>query len=263
MLDNVGTTEKIYDKYPDDLCSGRESPSPAVLQYRNSHSLVKQLITPPPRFKTPVVLWSNLRILTVAPHDKEALPYLQPILDAVCNTLEELYLTDLDRFESKQVLLAELMSLSNLSNLRVFAIFAIINSNKRRNAPCLAVIYDINTVLGTIPKANKITNLSFKFNIIGRRPFRECLEQDWVGMFDEIIRISGGKPLELELAMAVSTENLGVDQPGEGQLYTDITNKSASLLDHPQICAHFWNPTFWARGVGPLPRGQVRGRCRR
>ncbi|KIM36007.1 hypothetical protein M413DRAFT_78788 [Hebeloma cylindrosporum] len=263
ILDNVGTTEKSYVKYPDELCSGRESPSPAVLQYRNSHSLVKELITPPPRFKTPVVLWSNLRILTVAPHDKEALPYLQPILDAVCNTLEELYLTDLDRFEcrSKQVLLAGLVNLSNISNLRAFAIFASIDCNKRRNAPCLAVVHDINTVLGTIPKANKITNLSFEVDIIGGRSFSGCLDQDWVGMFGEIIRISDGKHLELELVMSVSTNHLGVDK--EGQLYMGITNKSASLSDHPEICVHIWNPTFWDRGVGPFPRGQVCGRCRR
>ncbi|KIM47373.1 hypothetical protein M413DRAFT_416068 [Hebeloma cylindrosporum] len=259
ILDKVGATEKSYDKYPDDLCSGRGSSSPEVLKYRNSQSLVKQIINPLPRFKIPVVLWSNLRILTLAPHDKEALPCLQPILDAACKTLEELYLTDMDRFESQQVLLAGLMALSNLPNLHVFAIFAIINCNKRRNAPCLAVIHDINAVLGTIPKENKMTNLSFDFDIIGGRSYNGCLDQDWVGMFNEIIRIADGKPLELELVMSVSTDHLGVDK--EGQLYTGITNKSSSLSNHPEICAHFWNPTFWDRGIGPFPRGLVRGRC--
>ncbi|KIM41228.1 hypothetical protein M413DRAFT_144701 [Hebeloma cylindrosporum] len=263
ILDHVGATEKSYVDYPADLCSGRDSPSPEVFKYRNSHSLVQQIITPPPRFKTPVVLWSNLRILTIAPHDKEALPCLQPILDAACNTLEELYLTDLDRFESRQILLAGLMTLSNLSNLRIFAIIAAINCNKRRNAPTPMIIHDINTVLGTIPKVNKITHLSFDFDIVGRVPFNGCLNQDWVGMFDEIIRISHGKPLELELVMGVSTGNLGVNHAGEDELYTSITRQAASLLEHPEICTHSWNPTFWARGVGPFPSGQVRDRCRR
>jgi hypothetical protein len=95
FLDEVGVTDKSCDKYPDNHCSGREAPLLEVLQYRNSHSLVEQMITPPPRFNTPVVLFSNLRVLILAPEDKEGMAYLQPILDAACNTLEELYLTDL------------------------------------------------------------------------------------------------------------------------------------------------------------------------
>ncbi|KIM35989.1 hypothetical protein M413DRAFT_32032 [Hebeloma cylindrosporum] len=194
ILDQVVAAEKSYDKYPDELCSGRRSPSPEVLKYRNSHSLLQQIITPPPRFSTPVALWSNLRIISLAPHDKDGLACLQPILDAARNTLEELYLTDFDMSEpgrlTKQILLAGLVSLSNLSNLHVFSVYAIINCNTRRNAPRPAVLHDLNIVLGTIPKANKITNLSFDFDIIGRRPFPGCLDQDWVGMFDEIIRIS-------------------------------------------------------------------------
>jgi hypothetical protein len=88
------TAEKSYDEYPDDQCSGREPPSLEVLDYGVSHSLLRQMITPPSRFKTPVVLWSSLRILTVAPYEKEGLDCLQPILDAACDTLEELYLTN-------------------------------------------------------------------------------------------------------------------------------------------------------------------------
>ena len=93
LLDMDGATDKSYNKYPDDQCSGREAPLLEVFNYRNSHSVVEQMIAPPPRFKTPVVLWSNLRVLTIAPHDKEGVACLQPILDAACNSLEELYLT--------------------------------------------------------------------------------------------------------------------------------------------------------------------------
>ena len=94
FLDQVrATTDKSYYKYPDNQWSGREAPLLEVLNYRNSHSLVKQMIAPPVRFNTPVVLWSNLRVLTLAPHDNSGMACLQPILDAACNTLEELYLT--------------------------------------------------------------------------------------------------------------------------------------------------------------------------
>jgi len=96
FLHEVGGAYPSYGNYPDNLCSGREAPLLEVLDYRNSHSLVEQMITPPPRFKTPVVLWSNLRVLTLSPHEKEGVACLQPILDAACNTLEELYLTSTD-----------------------------------------------------------------------------------------------------------------------------------------------------------------------
>ena len=94
-LDEVGATDSSYDEYPDNQCSGREAPLLEVLQYSSSHSLVEQMIAPPPRFNTPVVLWSNLRVLTLAPRGKEELACLQPILDAACNTLEELYLNSI------------------------------------------------------------------------------------------------------------------------------------------------------------------------
>jgi hypothetical protein len=79
FLDQVGATEKDNDKSdksPDDQCSGREAPPLEVPDYRNSLRFVQQMITPPPRFNVLVVLWSNLRVLTLAPRDKE-----QPSLD--------------------------------------------------------------------------------------------------------------------------------------------------------------------------------------
>ena len=57
FLGRVEATDKSYDKYPVNHCSGREAPLLEVLNYRNSHSLVEQMIAPPLRFSTPVVLW--------------------------------------------------------------------------------------------------------------------------------------------------------------------------------------------------------------
>ena len=122
-------------------------------------------------------------------------------------------------------------------------------------------------VLGTIPDSNRVTNLGFDFSIVGLRPFPGCLNQDWVGMFNQVIRIACGKPLELEIVMGVDTLSMGIlqsEQPGSDELYMSIMEKAASLSDYPKICTHWWNPTFWDRGLGPpFPRGQVRSRCRR
>ena len=105
LLDQVAATEKSYNNYPENQCAGREAPQLEVLDYRNSHSLVEQVITPPPRFNTPVVLWSNLRVLTLCPHEREGMACLQPILDAACATLEELYLTKTNMSECRPIIL--------------------------------------------------------------------------------------------------------------------------------------------------------------
>jgi hypothetical protein len=151
------------------------------------------------------------------------------------------------------------VNLSNVSRLHVFSLDAIIKCNVPRSE----VLHDINIVLGTIPESNNLTNLAFDFSIAGQRPFRGCLDQDWDGMYNEVIRISDGKPLEVELHMTVSSKNFEIDHPGQDELYMYIMDKAGSLSDYPNICTHFWNPSFWARGLGPFPRGQVRSRCRR
>ena len=93
FLNNVEASGESYDSYPDVLCPGREAPLLEVLEFRKSHILVEQMIVPPPRFNTPVVLLSNLRVLKLAFKYREGMTYLQPILDVACNTLEYLYLT--------------------------------------------------------------------------------------------------------------------------------------------------------------------------
>ena len=46
-----------------------------------------------------------------------------------------------------------------------------------------------------------LTSLGFNFEIFGWCSFRECLDQDrdWDGMYSEGIRISEGKPIEVDL----------------------------------------------------------------
>ena len=160
------------------------------------------------------------------------------------------------------------MNLSNLPNLHVFSICIIISCKTPRKAPRNAqppeVLRDISLVLSTIPVSNNVTNLWFDFEILGKKPFRGCLDQDWVGIFNEIIRISDGKPLELELQMAVSTGDfLESIFPGQDDLFARIMEKATPLSDYPKICTHLWNPTLGASGVKSFPRGQVRSRCRR
>ena len=176
---------------------------------------------------------------------------------------------------ARRLPLAGLVNLSNLPNLQVFSLCSFINwktlqIRARRNVAILwnspqkessfAPLQDINIVLGTIPESNRITNLCFDFLTYGRPHFDECLNQNWVEMFNEIIRISGGKPLELELNLTVASGDL--KNSGRDGLYTRIMEKAALLSDHPNICTHWWNPS--QDEIVPFhPRGYVRTRCRR
>jgi hypothetical protein len=81
-------------------------------------------------------------------------------------------------------------------------------------------------------------------------------------MFNEIIRISGGKPLELEIGLSAYIGILDLPERKELPVYTCVMEKAALFLDYPNICTHFWNPTCKDRWIGPYPH-QVRGRCRR
>ena len=70
-------------------------------------------------------------------------------------------------------------------------------------------------------------------------------------MFNEIIRIAGGKPLELELRLAVSSGTSASEHTGQDELYMRIMEKAASLSDYLNICTHWWNPTL---RTSPFPR---------
>ncbi|KAF8799710.1 hypothetical protein BYT27DRAFT_7200934 [Phlegmacium glaucopus] len=195
------------------------------------------MITPPSRFHTSVVVWSKLHILKLCPHDKQELACLQPILDLACNTLEELCLTNPQVWGKgeKQLPLSGLVNLRDLSCLHVFALKVIIQCDM----PESAVVRDINLVLSTIPTSNQVTNLSFDFSIRGEHPFGGCLEEDWVGLCDEVVRISAGEPLDLSLETSMRPPRFQYPPPGQDELYERITERISSLSDHPNICTRF------------------------
>ena len=137
--------------------------------------------------------------------------------------------------------------------LRVFALYTTIDCD----TPGPSVVHIVNTVLNTIPASNTVMNLSFDFYIAGAHPFR-CFDENWVGMCDEVIRISSGKPLELDLELSRAVRGREEDE-----LYDRVLMRTRSLLGYPNICPHFWNSTTpWYLLDQKLPRGEVRSRCR-
>ena len=162
-------------------------------------------------------------------------------------------------YQDNHLPLAPLINLRNISNLRVFALYLIVKCHSGEST----TLRDVNVVLDTIPASNQVSNLFFDIKIYGKHPFRECLDQDWVGLCDQVIRISNDKLLELDLQTLVKGNfNLRGNVPGEHVLYSHIMEKMTVLSEYPQICTHFWNPGDWQRGCSPSPRDQVRSGCK-
>ena len=93
VLKDVTALDDGYDDFPARQCSDYTSPALERFQYRASHTLVEQMIAPPPIFPVPVVLWSSLRVLELSPFERHEMACLQAIVSAASDTLEELYLT--------------------------------------------------------------------------------------------------------------------------------------------------------------------------
>jgi hypothetical protein len=134
------------------------------------------------------------------------------------------------------------MNLGDISCLRVFALDAIIDCDVQE----FVVLCDISHVLSTIPASNKVTTLFFHFSIVGGdHPFDECLKEDWAGIWGEVVRISAGKPLELNLEAAVDPLDLKYSSEGKDELYElyeRIKEKIALLSNFPNIDTYFWHP---------------------
>lgn len=96
------------------------------------------------------------------------------------------------------------------------------------------VPHDINIVLRTIPMSNRVTTLSMGFSVSGKPPFRACSEDGWAGLCNEIIRISAGKTLKLNLDVCVYSEFTG-----QRQLHERVLTNIASLSDYPNISTDF------------------------
>ena len=131
------------------------------------------------------------------------------------------------------------MDLSHIPNLHVFAISALIGFDAQE--PVL--LRDINVVLSTIPKDNLVTKLSLDFTINGEYPFDRCLEEDWAGMCDVVVRISAGKVLKFNLEISICPSQS--PPPGrDDKLFKDIKEKVASLSNYSNICTEVWKSPF-------------------
>ncbi|PPQ84379.1 hypothetical protein CVT26_007381 [Gymnopilus dilepis] len=244
---DVVTALNDYEDFS--LCTEYTPAALETFRYRTlSHSIVKEMVKPPPIFPTPVVVWSSLRVLEVSPFEKDEMSYLQRIMDAACDTLEELHLKHVRTVlrDTKQLPLASLVELSRTTRLRTIALDVIM----RCALPNPKILEDINTVLSTIPASNAVKYLSFKFTIFDQHPFAECVEQDWSGFCREVIRIAGGERLQLDMNMNIFHRRADrTNSHGGEALYQRMAENLASLRSSPTICLRIDNPTFLEAGL--------------
>ena len=135
------------------------------------------------------------------------------------------------------------MNLSSLSNLHVFSLYAFVHCKAPRNAPPLAVLHDINIVLGTIPESNSVANLGLEFKIT---LFKDVWIKIELECSMKLSALVAGN-LDLELQMVVSTGSLRVGHPREDKLHAQGGTPTRN------ICTHLRNPTYWTRGLRPFP----------
>ena len=128
------------------------------------------------------------------------------------------------------------MNLSNVSRLHIFQVSLDIIFKGDCDEPWFADLHDINIALGTIRSPMDLQKKkSLGFEIFCYPPFRECLDQDWDGMFNEVIRISDGKHIEVELQIYTITRK----EDSEKKLYMYIMGKAGSLSGYPNLLSVF------------------------
>jgi hypothetical protein len=129
------------------------------------------------------------------------------------------------------------LNFRDISYLRFFALDATIECDAQE----FVVLRDINVVLSTIPASNSVTTLLFDFTIAGKHPFDGCFKEDWVGLWGEVVRISAGKPLTLNLEAVVRPPNFQYPAQGRDELYERVEGKMIALLsNYPNIDTHFF-----------------------
>ncbi|KAJ3516655.1 hypothetical protein NLJ89_g995 [Agrocybe chaxingu] len=249
-LKNITLQDVQIPKEPEELAiPAGVDPSPPKIQrldYRSSDRLVKYFLEPPPSLE-PLVDLSNLRILKACPHEKEDMACVQPILDIASETLEELYLTTLSTSdtpdERRQFPLAKLVNLKSLNKLRTFEIYVIINAKSKQHV----VLRDLISVLRTFPASNSVQRFMLHVSIYGSKPFKGCLDEDWDGVCEEVVRISADKPMEFHLYSAVETNSISAKTTGDAALYQKIEDRvKVALAEHEHISFHPLNTiTRW------------------
>ena len=106
---------------------------------------------------------------------------------------------------------------------------------------------DIKLVLSTIPKVNQVTKLSLEFIIFSEHILSDRFEEELVGMCEEVVRVSAGKPLELDLKMLISLNPSQLWWPEHplirrDEFYERIKEMIAFLSHQPNISTYFWHP---------------------
>ncbi|KAJ3515596.1 hypothetical protein NLJ89_g1662 [Agrocybe chaxingu] len=213
--------------------SAAELPKLERLEYREGHEIIKLFSSPE---SDRLVDLSNLRILKASPHEPEDMKCLQPILDMTSETLEELYLTNFSvggRIQDgKLIPLQKLVNLKSVKKLCKIGMLPLIDCKTKK----VTILSDLCAVLNTMPDSNAIHTVIFEVGIIGKQPFKACLDQDWDGLCQQLVRISAGKALKFSLFTSVYADGFDAVKPGSARLYEKIDEKIRNALaDHPRI----------------------------
>ncbi|KAJ3504526.1 hypothetical protein NLJ89_g7887 [Agrocybe chaxingu] len=128
--------------------------------------------------------------------------------------------------------LGEFIDLKSTKNLEAFTVSTIINCRVKHHD----VLRDLSIILATLPSHNQMRMFSLDISVVGARPFKQCLDEDWEGICAEIVRISANKSFSFSLFIGVEYQSHTRKAAGEGALYESIEGRiRASLKDYPNV----------------------------
>ncbi|KAF4611446.1 hypothetical protein D9613_004334 [Agrocybe pediades] len=243
-LDAIEAGKEDCLEYGDELLGSKHIPAIEVLESRQSHTMLASMTAPSLTTGEYILQWDKLRILRLPPQDNKGMQYLPLILSLSYESLEELYLDDLDAKSCVNLPLAELVDLSNLSELRIFTL--------RFDLGTYGDLTEVNTVLQRIPSDNKLTNITIEFPV--KTASTLCFNERWRRLCDEVKRASAQRRLEFELQFYPSSRTTSADEVNE-QVKKLQENLSSFMKSESTVCLHVWSPICWTLGIAPMISG--------
>lgn len=140
--------------------------------------------------------------------------------------------------EDGYVSLPEFVDLQPLVSLKTLEAFIDVTFD---NDASMKAAEDLAQVLTGINSRNTLSFILLQFHVIGVYPFVELRNQKWRCLIDQLLRVAGGEPFELDMSISIMHPDSHSDQEVEWcrDLHTFLQEQMVSLWNVPTIKVTF------------------------
>jgi hypothetical protein len=141
--------------------------------------------------------------------------------------------------EEVYLCLPQFINLRPLVRLRILG--ALINI-RFDNEESKSAAEDLSKLLAGVNSRNSLAYIMLRFSVIGTSPFPEVQNQKWGLLFDQILRVAGDEPFELDICFGIMHPETHPDQEhveGLGDVYTFLQEQMVPLRDLPTVRVTF------------------------